>query len=414
MINEMTADNSTTLHRFTPPTCTLEIKGKRSLLSQWTDADLFKDFKFILSFDDPRLSSDKQVIITGDRFNLEQLKTAVDRYTRENIYSSFLNNKNSKQHHDLEQNMPYLNSQGLTNHELFFGNLSHDSDRSKMILSTVQLFDLVTALEACESQIKALPELKQKRFNKIVLLWGGIAAAVAAAVGVTAILFQSPPVRDIASSKRSQTSEATPQFDDVIAPEAPAASTRNPQLKTTESIAAAKRLPPPPAVSTPKPKPNIPDPADYPLSQVGRQSGLKQPKKEAEPAESVISTSPKTTPKAEGIELETKPNSKLNSAELENDVALSTTKPLEREIEAYFQDKWQPPADLKQSLEYRLYINANCSIKKVVPIGKASEIYLDRTNIPVKGETFVSPLADSQKTVRLLLNPDGGVKTLIE
>lgn len=410
----MTADNSNTLHRFTPPTCTLEIKGKKSLLSQWADRDLLKDFKFKLSFDDPRLSSDKQVIITGDRLDLEQLTTAVDRYTRENVYGSFSNNKNSKQQHNLERNMPYLNSQGLTNHELFFGNLSHDSDRSKMILSTVQLFDLVTALEACESQIKVLPELKQKQFNKIVPLWGGIAAAVVAAVGVTAVWLQSSPVRDVASNNRDRPEEATPQFDDVISPETPSGSRRNPQLKTTESIAGAKRLPPPPAVSTPKPKPNIPDPADYPLSQVGRQSGLKQPKKEAEQAESVISALPKTIPKAERIELETKPNSESNSAKSENDVALSTTKPLEREIEAYFQDKWQPPADLKQSLEYRLYINADGSIKKVVPIGKASEIYLDRTNIPVKGENFVSPLADSQKTVRLLLNPDGKIVTLIE
>ena len=411
----MSADNFLTLHRFTPPTCTLEIKGKKSLLSQWTDEDLLDDFKFRLSFDDPRLSSDKQVTITGDRFALEQLKTAVDRYTRENL-CSFLNNKKSERQNNLEQNLPHLKSQGLTNHELFFGNLNHDSNRSNIILSTVQLFDLVTALEACESQIKALPELKQKQFNKIVPLWGGIAAVVLAAVGVAAILLQSSPVGDVASSKRSRSSEVTPQFNDVIAPETPAASRRNPQPKTNESISAAKRLPPPPAVSTPKPKPNIPDPADYSLSQVGRASGLKQPakNKRKERPESVIPVLPKTTPETDRIELQTKLDPELNSAELKSEAAANgNTQSLEREIEAYFQNKWQPPADLKQSLEYRLYINAKGSIEKVVPLGKASEIYLDRTNIPVQEEAFISPL-DRFQTVRLLLNPDGGVKTLIE
>ena len=84
------------------------------------------------------------------------------------------------------------------------------------------------------------------------------------------------------------------------------------------------------------------------------------------------------------------------------------------EIKAYFQDKWLPPEDLKQSLEYRLYLNDDGSIKKVIPLGKASRLYLSKTNIPVQGEPFISPVTEENSTIRLLLNPDGRVKTFQE
>ena len=86
-----------------------------------------------------------------------------------------------------------------------------------------------------------------------------------------------------------------------------------------------------------------------------------------------------------------------------------------QEIADYFQDKWQPPADLKQSLEYRLYLNKDGAIAKVVPLGKAARLYLSQTNIPVKGEPFISPGGKSKtKVIRLLLNPDGGIKVFEE
>ena len=412
----------TTLYRFTPPTCTLEIKGTKSLLSRWLDKDILKDFKFKLTFDDPRLSNEKQITIQGDRLELEQLKIAVDKYTQENLYSCFLGYKKTEARDslDLKSDRPYLLSQGLTNCELFFGNLNHDSDRDKMILSTVRLFDLVTALEAYASQVRALPELKQKQDREAIPLWGGIAAVALAAVGVTAVMFQPSPVQNVASSPQSESSATAPQFDDVVPPETPPTLRKKRfQPRSNKAISAAKKLPPPPAVSTPKPKPNIPDPADYPPSQVARQSGLKQPVNEENPKkqiESTISVSPKTTIEKEPTKYQIKPNTEPNPVESNSNIALedSTAKPdLEREIKAYFQKKWQPPADLKQSLEYRLYLNSEGLIEKVVPIGKASELYLDRTNIPVNRETFISPPAKSQ-IVRLLLNPDGGIKTLIE
>ena len=249
----------TTLHRFTPPTCTLEIKGKKSPLSRWTEQDLLKEFKFKLSFDDPRLSSDKQIMVTGDRLTLEQLKIAVDKYTQKNLYNSFISKVDIESDRNYQNNQPYLKPKGLTNHELYFGNLKHDSAEEKMTLSTVQLFDLVTALEAYSSQIKALPELQQAQSKKAIPFWGGIAALALFTVGVTAILPRTAPMENIASSPESQSSSRISQFDDVIPPEEPPASRKKAvRPKINESISSTKRLPPPPAVDTPKPKPNIP------------------------------------------------------------------------------------------------------------------------------------------------------------
>ena len=424
-----------TLHRFTPPTCTLEIKGKKSPLSYWTKKAVLKNFQFKLSFDDPRLTNDKQIIVTGDRLALEQLKNSVDNYTQEILHSSLIPSIQDKNDDQFNHHQPYLRSQSLTNHELFFGNLNHDSAGNKMILSTVQLFDLVSALDAYSNQIDALPELQQAQRKKTIPIKTSIAAAIILMTGIGAIVLKSFSVQQIASSPQSSGSSTKVQLEDVIPPEAPSSSTKKgPQPKLNESISSTKRLPPPPAVDTPKPKPDIPDPADYPLSQVGRQSGFKKsPKEQSEvkpSAESITiipteqTNTPLATIKEDSASQAPSNNSTAEIAEESDQVAQNQqtqaknipSKPNQlQEIKAYFQAQWQPPADLKQSLEYRLYLNADGSIKRVIPIGKAATLYLSQTNIPVQGEKFISPLEQSQPSIiRLLLNPDGKVETLAE
>lgn len=435
----------TTIYRFTPPTCTLEIKGEKSPLSRWTNQDILQEFQFKLSLDDPRKSTDQQIIITGDRTTLEQLTNLVDKYIQNNLHGSLNPRNNIEKELNQKNNYPYLKAKGLTNHDLYFGNLKHNSTAQKITLSTVQLFDLLTALEAYSSKISALPKAKQTQSKKALSLWSGVAALAFITVGIATIVLRNAPIDNIASSPQSQSLDTPAEFDDIIPPNIPPESNQKPrQPKISESISSAKRLPPPPAVETPKPKPNIPDPADYSLSEIARQSGLKYPVKqseieqeEGEQAESIISPTAgvilETSPKSES---ETKVekfnhsganNSRTNSSTNfpeEFNVADSSSQNIpdvlsqpsqSQEITAYFQEKWQPPKDLKQSLEYRLYLNPDGTIKRVIPIGKASELYLNSTNIPVKGEKFISPLNQSSKSiVRLLLNPDGGVKTLTE
>ncbi|MDJ0572573.1 MAG: DUF4335 domain-containing protein [Pleurocapsa sp. MO_192.B19] len=465
---------SSTIHRFTPPTCTLEIQGKKSPLSRWTNQDILKKFQFQLTFDDPRLPTSKQVKIKGDRQDLEQLQIVINNYIQNFLQASFAGGIeakiNLKPSVKSLSNQPYLQPRGLVNHELFFGNLTHDTNAAQIKLSTVQLFDLVTALEAYNTQIAALPELKSSQSKKVIPLWGGLAAATVAVVGISAIALRTQSPQNVASSTKSESSVDIPELNDVIPPQIPETAKKpTPKPKLTEPLSSTKRLPPPPAVDTPKPKPDIPDPADYPLSQVARQSGLDSPtksptkKKNAanQQTESVITIPDETKVEQEKVAQDTaiaaaeaqriitdsdgsdpnqqfkteiNPNADRQLAKLNNStvkspeelaqsnqdssLALNNSrlKPDQlQEVKIYFEEKWQPPAELKQSLEYRLFLNSDGSIKRVVPIGKASKLYLSKTNIPVQGETFISPLTESQKSIiRLLLNPDGRVQAFTE
>lgn len=420
-----------TFHRFTPPTCTLEIKGNKSPLSRWTNREILKKLQFQLSFDDPRLPTSKQVKIKGSQSDLEQLKIAVNRYVQEFLHASLNRAAKSnvlKIHHKLNNNYPYLKPKGLVAHQLFLANLTHDAAADNVQLSTVQLFDLVTALEAYTTQFAVLPKLKQSQLNKTIPLWGTIAAATIAAVGITAIVFKSPNPQNVATDSKldSKNIEESSQFNEIVPPQIPKIN-RKPtsKPKSNEPLSSTKRLPPPPAVDTLKPKPNIPDPADYPLYQVGERSHLDVAKNKTES----ITVTPAETKDQKIARLNPQSKTEINSsAKVDNSPSESSEdlgsissnqNPSQsnqlQEIQVYFQDKWQPPADLKQSLEYRLYLNPNGSIKRVVPLGKASELYLSQTNIPVKGESFISPLTKSQKSViRLLLDPEGGVKTFAE
>ena len=96
-------------------------------------------------------------------------------------------------------------------------------------------------------------------------------------ISITGTLIRSSSQQNIASSPeaRSESPTEIPELNEVVPPQQPD-NNKQPksQPKLKDPLSSAKRLPPPPAVDTPKPKPNIPDPADYPLSDIARQSGF--------------------------------------------------------------------------------------------------------------------------------------------
>ena len=168
---------SSTIHRFTPPTCTLEIIGKKSLFSRWISSDVLPKFQFKLKFDDPRQTTLKQVTIQGNQQELLQLQTAIQQYIQIQLQSSFQikNLQTTPKPEFIRDKIPYLTPQGLMHHELFFGFLTHNSDRHSIRLGTVQLFDLVTALEAYQTKILASKTKQPQSWQKIIPLGGGIA-----------------------------------------------------------------------------------------------------------------------------------------------------------------------------------------------------------------------------------------------
>lgn len=113
--------------------------------------------------------------------------------------------------------------------------------------------------------------------------------------------------------------------------------------------------------------------------------------------------------------IESRPNfeqqiSRLNSLDNQKSAGI-----LSNEVRQYFQNKWQPPENLKQSIEYRLKFNQNGSLAKVTPVGQVAIVFLDRTGIPLLGEKITSPFSDQEEvTVRLILSPNGNVQTFHE
>ncbi|HEY9742980.1 MAG TPA: DUF4335 domain-containing protein [Coleofasciculaceae cyanobacterium] len=94
---------------------------------------------------------------------------------------------------------------------------------------------------------------------------------------------------------------------------------------------------------------------------------------------------------------------------------LSDTIPQVAEIRNYFEQRWKAPSGLTQTLEYSLSLNTDGSIQRILPLGKAAGDYIDRTNMPLPGEPFVSALEVSgNPIVRLVLTPDGKVQTFLE
>ena len=439
--------------RFTPPTCTLEIEATSSALSRWTKQKAIKDVQFQLSFDDPRLTEEEQVTIKGNRTQLEQLERAINNYIQNFLQQSSLEQILSLSPSSTtdDSNQPYLKPQGLVTHELFLGSLGDENSIDTIELNTIQLFDLVTALEDYHTEIAAIPNLNGSDGKKRPV-WFAAVASIVALFGLGALGFyisnQSLLKFQSASIGESESASNQAKIDrdnknEVIPPQVSKSSeepkTPN-QLK--DPLSSEKKLPPPPPVDAPKPPPaNVPDFSKYPLPKpeqiptikprIAKQPKPNQPSNPPSRSEIALKSEqdnitipdlPPLPPSLLPTEADIVDNSvaKADNDGLEQSSQLaepekSISTPQLKEIEQYFQQKWQPPAELKQTIEYRLVISSDGSIVRITPIGKASAIFIDRTNIPLMGESFISPSADKgNQTVRLLLSPDGDVKTFLE
>ena len=85
------------------------------------------------------------------------------------------------------------------------------------------------------------------------------------------------------------------------------------------------------------------------------------------------------------------------------------------EARTFLKKRWQPPNQLKQTLEYSLVVGVDGTIEQILPLGKAARDYIDRTGMPLIGERFVSPNKSGQPVrIRAVFGPDGKVQTFPE
>ncbi len=85
------------------------------------------------------------------------------------------------------------------------------------------------------------------------------------------------------------------------------------------------------------------------------------------------------------------------------------------EARDYLKKHWQPPAELKQPIQYSLLVGVDGTIEQILPLGKAARDFIDRSGMPLIGENFVSPNKNGQTSrIRAVLSPDGKVQTFPE
>lgn len=463
--------SSSVLRRYTPPTCTLEVAAIGSALSQWTERAVLKNLRFELSFDDPTVISDQQRTIRGDRNQLESLWEAVSGYVQtillqpvealsQNEPVDRLGNKASHlaeendsvgRLHEVEIN---LQPQGRLKHELHLGTLANE-ETAVISLTTLQLFDLANALDAYHAEALTLPSLGRSRWLKAVPAgWKQVAAAAVLVVGVSVPVVKfvtdlsAPRTVTTASTKDVEISTAQ-RAGDLPAPLAP--GTTPPPLTLTP---LKPPIPLPSAGTTVFPAPvpgaatapiipsatvervpvqpttiEIPGEPSFPalpnsLPEVRRAEA--PPRLEgtdgSDSSDGVVSQStPESSPEDSGDVANELPSAGLaipepSTASSANGRSASPTSDNQAdEVKTYFQQKWQPPEGLTQTLEYRLLLNSDGSLQRILPLGDASANFLDRTNMPLLGEPFVSPTTDDKKPqIRVVLEPDGKVQTFLE
>ncbi len=229
--------SNSVLRRYTPPTCTLQIIARSSPLSRWAGRPVLKQLRFELHLDDPQLSEDQKFNIQGDGEQLDTLHAELTNYVQHllnqspdhlsNVLSGLTpthpstvdpsnpqvdasqapdeassasypthasalpsseevvpresdNTANNKQIH-LSQ------GRGLT-HNLFLGPLATETTGPVIPLGTLEIFDLVTALDEYAADMVALPA-PSRRFSAPPA-WVSIAALVLVTAGLSTAVVQ--------------------------------------------------------------------------------------------------------------------------------------------------------------------------------------------------------------------------------
>ncbi|MEG3880722.1 DUF4335 domain-containing protein [Microcoleus sp. herbarium7] len=515
------------LKRYTPPTCTLEITAKSSPLSRWAGKPVFKSLNFELRLDDPRLPDTQHVTLRGDRIQLETLHEAVSNYVQNLLGASRDRPSNLNSQNDFTAAgkdkpeagpgtaifdrpastselatwapntsylpvPPRLEPRGLLAHNLFLGSLSAAESGPVVPLSTLQLFDLATALDDCAAEVMAIPNLNRSRSRPLQLPWLKVAAMLVAVAGVTAGAIEM--LDRTATEEQTATAPASPQLSTASqqpqlatgASPSPVAAQPTPLAPTPALPPALPPLPPPPINTAASKSPSLPPIALAPTPAANKPSPIQQPPllfppnasaPEPDrgqvitipaPAEQPISgpqapapvpyvlppvpprlapavppplppslsasrfpvpgpqpfpplpqpiVPPASTelPALEDAQPTAESDGSNQAAASQKNRTLFDTIPQVSEARTYFEERWKPTEGMEQTLEYSLQIDETGSIQSIMPMGKAAADYIDRTNMPLVGEPFVSAVTNGKNPkIRVVLRPNGRVQTFLE
>jgi hypothetical protein len=413
-----------------------------SALSRWTDRQVLKQVRFRLQFDDPRIPREARIALTGDRQTLEQLSQVVTDYVQTMLQpsASIALGASNRAAHGTVALAPTptaiaLMPDGLLRHHLILGPLATELSGEQITLSVLQLADLATALDAYRNDALALPQLARRSSLLGQPLWRVAAIAVFVTGTTVSALQFLPPQTTTESVSESDAASSTemPLEGDRPRDRAPR-NRRNESESAMESAAGTDAEKDQPGRT---PRNRSTDRRDEPVEPEVESTPRSRPQPTpavptdptplGEPAPDAPS-SLEVTPGTQGSAPEGMDSSNLESLGLEDFSTTQRDRPVSRippgtafdrlpqvaEVREYFQQAWDPPEDLGQSLEYRLVIDADGALQAVTPLGQAARDYLDRTAMPGAGQPFVSPTPGQSLQIRLLLSPNGTVQTFLE
>ncbi len=444
------------IQTFTPPTCTLKIWDKRSLALRLQKPILLDDIEFKLSFDDPKVMVEDQISISGNHFHLKSLCDIVQSYINNNLKNTFSfidprNNQNKlikisekKLEEDIYKLDPYFCSDDLFTHNLFLGYLANNNTCSSIKLNSCQLFDLLYALEKYIHNITTLTSQKKVFFNNQFFT---LSKKLIIAFIFTNFFIIGIKINKTLESKHTDTEKLVKSqenilsFLDVVPPVPPELKPSSPSPSLPPSLSQLSPLPPPKKITQSLLPLNKSNPPKFQSSPSNLSSKSSRPQINENDAKisgnvnylaqpqvsskySRLPTPPilnrKTFVREKNINKENTSDhllaledKNLNKYNMEN--KLSITIPQLDEIQEYFQKRWKPLENLEQTIEYRLIIENNGSFKKSIPLGHLAMVYRSQIEFPEAGSPFVSPLKTlNSQSIRLVLIPDGTVKTLLE
>ena len=92
---------------------------------------------------------------------------------------------------------------------------------------------------------------------------------------------------------------------------------------------------------------------------------------------------------------------------------LPDTIPQVAEVRDKLQQRWKPPQELTQSLEYTMVFSGDGSVERIIPLSEAARKYMGSTGMPMlNGKPFVSAIEGGRNSkIRVVLNSNGNVET---
>ncbi len=464
---------------YTPPTCTLLVETptnwlpKISRKSEQLNIANLGNFNFALSFDDPRQTREG-ITVKGDRSLFERLHLVVNTYIQRLLATPPQLIPAATKAQTNPANLQ-LQQQDFFTHTLYLGEIPPTTTVSKIDLTTTQLFDLATALDAYTRDLDIPTPVNYWWKSKWFSSWGLGATAIFLFMGLTSLGFQLLQARNSANSTPetplpSRNNSVTSELQIFPTPKASI-----PPLPKVSPLGTAQKLSLPAPVSPPfsgvAPSTPLlvppergggsslvfPEPGNLSVNnsnnsdnltnngaelvpsprQVGRNQGNNSaPVSPQNPSitpvsplpelpnlnpEAVIKIPPQEVPPIrvnEDLSINYRNSSNLGSLGSQTSLmgeSLFDRIPQVPEVRKYLQARWQPPVGLSQILEYSILLNSNGSIAQIIPLGQAASANIDRLGMPSLNTPFVSPIVrGGNPKIRIVLTPEGGVETFLE